>query len=215
MRLSCLLAIALWFSFPAAALSRQDTPGSAKTAGTSSASATSQSAPAQSTPTEPAPSQSGPAESAPPVVIPSENPQAQSPAETTPSPEQKPAESVEKKLTVPRKKRHKRTPAPSGTPGKVVIREGGARAPAEQIAPGITPAEAVRQRQNVEQWLDSTDGQLTQLAQRQLNPQQQETVGQIRNYMKGARGALREGDVRRASTLAEKAHLLSDDLMQH
>jgi len=213
MRLSCLLAIALWFSFPATAFPRQDTAGSAKTAGTSSTSAASQSAPSQSAPAEPAPSQSSPAESVPPVVVPSENPQAQSPAETT-SPEPKPAESVEKKLTVPRKKRHKRTPAPSGTPGKVVIREGGARAPAEQIAPGITPAEAVRQRQNVEQWLDSTDGQLKQLAQRQLNPQQQETVGQIRNYMKGARGALREGDVRRASTLAEKAHLLSDDLVQ-
>lgn len=210
MRLSCLLAIALWFGFPAAAFPRQDTAGSGKTAETSSTPAPSQSAPA-----EPAPSQSSPAESAPPVVVPSENPQAQSSAETTPSPEQKPAESAAKKLTVPRKKRHKRTPAPSGTPQKVVVRQGGAREPAEQIAPGITPAEAVRQRQNVQQWLDSTDGQLKRLAQRKLNQQQEETVGQIRNYMEVARGALREGDVRRASTLAEKAHLLSDDLVKH
>ncbi len=96
-----------------------------------------------------------------------------------------------------------------------MVRQGGAREPAEQIAPGITPAEAVRQRQNVQQWLDSTDGQLKRLAQRKLNQQQEETVGQIRNYMEVARGALREGDVRRASTLAEKAHLLSDDLVKH
>jgi len=96
-----------------------------------------------------------------------------------------------------------------------VVREGGAREPAEQIAPGVTPAEAARQRQNVEQWLDSTDGQLKQLLERKLNPQQDETLGQIRNYMDGARGALREGDVRRASTLAEKAHLLSDDMVKH
>jgi hypothetical protein len=33
--------------------------------------------------------------------------------------------------------------------------------------------------------------------------------------MEGARGALQEGDVRRASTLAEKAHLLADDLLKH
>jgi hypothetical protein len=215
MRLSCLLAIALWFSIPAPAFPRQDSAEPAKTAGSSSTPTPSQSTPSQSAPAEPAPSQSSPAESAPPPVAPSESPQSQTPAEAKPSPEQKPAESVEKKPTVPRKKRHKRTPPSSGTPRKVVVREGGAREPAEQIAPGITPAEAVRQRQNVEQWLDSTDGQLQQLAQRKLNLQQQETVEQIRNYMDGARGALREGDVRRASTLAEKAHLLSDDLVKH
>jgi hypothetical protein len=96
-----------------------------------------------------------------------------------------------------------------------VVREGGAREPAEQIVPGMTPAEAVRQRQNAEQWLNLTDGQLKQLAQRNLNPEQQETVGQIRNYMDGALGALREGDLRRASTLAEKAHLLSEDMVTH
>jgi hypothetical protein len=33
--------------------------------------------------------------------------------------------------------------------------------------------------------------------------------------MEGARGALQEGDERRASTLAEKAHLLADDLLKH
>jgi hypothetical protein len=33
--------------------------------------------------------------------------------------------------------------------------------------------------------------------------------------MDGARSALKEGDVRRASTLAEKAQLLSDDLVKH
>jgi len=40
-------------------------------------------------------------------------------------------------------------------------------------------------------------------------------VGQVRNYMGGARSALQEGDVRRASTLAEKARLLAEDLVRH
>jgi len=209
MRLLSLLATALWLSFGAAALSQQETADSAKTSQNSSTEA-----PSKPTATESSQTQSSPVEPTPAVTVPSEiPPPAQAPAEATPA--QKPAASAEKKQTVARKKHRKRTPAPSGTPRKVVVREGGAREPAEQIAPGVTPAEAARQRQNVEQWLDSTDGQLKQLSERKLNTQQDETLGQIRNYMDGARGALREGDVRRASTLAEKAHLLSDDMVKH
>ena len=107
------------------------------------------------------------------------------------------------------------SPTPDGAPLKIVVREGGAREPAAQIAPGMTPAEATRQRQNAEQLLRSTDDQLKQLAGRTLDARQQETTGQIRNYMDGARSALQEGDVRRASTLAQKAHLLAEDLLKH
>lgn len=96
-----------------------------------------------------------------------------------------------------------------------MVREGGAKAPAEQIVPGMTPAKALREQQESEQWLGSADVQLKQLEERKLSPQQQETMGQIRNYMNGARGALKEGDVSRARTLAEKAYLLSDDLVKH
>ncbi len=113
-------------------------------------------------------------------------------------------------------KRRKRTASsPNSAPRKIVVREGGATEPAEQIVPGMTPQEATRQRKNAEQWLSSTDGQLKQLASRTLGARQQDTVGQIRNYMDGARTALREGDVRRASTLAQKAHLLAEDLVKH
>ena len=70
-------------------------------------------------------------------------------------------------------------------------------------------------RQNAEQRLASTGDQLKQLSGRTLDARQQETVGQIRNYMDGARTALQEGDVRRASTLAQKAHLLAEDLVKH
>ncbi len=107
------------------------------------------------------------------------------------------------------------TTQPSDGPKKIVVREGGAREPAEQIAPDITPAEALRQRQNAEQWLGSADERLKQIAGHPLDAPQRETVGQIRNYMQDARSALKEGDVRRASTLAEKAHLLAEDLISH
>jgi hypothetical protein len=114
------------------------------------------------------------------------------------------------------KKRRKRKAAtPDGAPRKIVVREGGASEPAAQIAPGMTPAEATHQRHNAEQLLGATDDKLKRLVGRPLDAKQQEAVGQIRNYMEGARSALKEGDVRRANTLAQKAHLLSEDLVKH
>ncbi|MGO9401939.1 MAG: hypothetical protein ACLPVW_00555 [Terriglobales bacterium] len=198
MQLACELAIALWLIFPAAGVDArlQDPPSSANSA--------------EQTP-------------APPAV-----PAEQAPAEATPASGGKAAASVAKRRTnagsvstgpasgpTKRPKHSPPAPAPDGTPQRVVVREGGAREPAAQIVPGMAPAEATRQRQNAEQWLASADGQLKQLAGRTLDAAQQETVAQIHNYMQGARSALQDGDVRRANTLAEKAHLLAEDLLKH
>jgi hypothetical protein len=79
----------------------------------------------------------------------------------------------------------------------------------------MTPAEATRQRQNAERLLGSAGDQLKQAATRPLDAQRQETAEQIRNYIDGARSALKEGDVQRANTLAEKAHLLAEDLVKY
>jgi hypothetical protein len=115
----------------------------------------------------------------------------------------------------PARKRRKRTVVLRKDPRKVVVPEGGAREPPAQIAPGLAPEEAARERRDAEQWLTSADGQLKMLSGRTLGAQQEETVGQVRNYMVGARSALKEGDMRRANTLALKAHLLSEDLVKH
>lgn len=79
----------------------------------------------------------------------------------------------------------------------------------------MTPAQALQHRQVTEQLLSSTEGNLQQLAKRNLNQDQQDTIGQIRNYMVGSRSALEDGDLPRARTLAFKAHLLADDLLKH
>jgi hypothetical protein len=185
MRLACGFAIVLWLSCPAAAVDSRQQDAAGS---------------ANSAGQPPAP----------PAV-----PAEQAPAESTPATAKKAPESG----TAKRRKRAASTtaptPAPDGAPRKIVVREGGAREPAAQIAPGMTPAEATRQRQNAEQLLSSTDDQLNRLTGRTLDARQQETAGQIRNYMDGARSALKEGDLRRASTLAEKAHLLADDLVKH
>jgi hypothetical protein len=141
-------------------------------------------------------------------------------AESTPDAGSKAAEGVATKKTdgstsAATKRRKRAAPAQSGGPRKIMVREGGASEPAAQIAPDMTPAEAAHQRQNAERLLGSADDQLKLLAGRTLDARQQETVGQIRNYMGGARSALQEGDLRRANTLAQKAHLLADDLVKH
>jgi hypothetical protein len=196
---------------------------------------------AQKPPAEKPPEKTAPAETAPTETSPAE----QVPAETTPAaPANPPTPDAEKKEpesevkqkmdagsavepsppgTSPSGTQSKRTrkrskrsaAAPNGAPHKIVVREGGATEPAEQIVPGMTPVEAAHQRQNTEQWLASTGDQLKQLAERTLDARQQDTVAQIHNYMDGARTALKEGDVRRASTLAQKAHLLAEDLVKH
>jgi hypothetical protein len=140
-------------------------------------------------------------------VVP-EEPAEKAQAETAPATGQNSPESVAKRKTDAdsasgtTKRRKRAAPVPGDAPRKIVVREGGASEPTAQIVPGLTPAEAIHQRQNAERLLGSTDDQLKQLVGRTLDAQQQETVGQ-------------EGDVRRASTLAEKARLLAEDLVRH
>jgi hypothetical protein len=204
MHLVCRFAIVLGLSFPAVGMpvGRQDPAGSPNPAGQAQAPPTTK----ENAPAEPVPVDTAP-------VAPA-NPQ-------TPAAEEKVPESVAKKKTEAgaasgaKKRRKRKAPTPDDAPHKIVVREGGASEPAAQIAPGMTPAEATRQRHNAEQSLGATDDKLKRLAGRTLDAKQQETVGQIRNYMEGARSALKEGDVRRANTLAQKAHLLSEDLAKH
>jgi hypothetical protein len=198
---------------------QQDPAGSANAAGQAPA--------APATPAEHAPEEKSPAPTEKPQTehVPTE----QVPTDTTPvaptnpqtpaagktAPESVAKEKADAGSASGNRKRRKRAASAGSGPRKIVVREGGASEPAAQIAPGMTPAEATRQRHNAEQLLGATDDKLKRLAGRTLDAKQQETVGQIRNYIDGARSALKEGDVRRANTLAQKAHLLSEDLLRH
>jgi len=213
---------------------QQDPASSAQaTAQAPAAPAPKEDAPAESAPAQKSPEETAPAKTPPPEQVPAETTPAASANPPTPAAEKKaPDDEAKQKMKAApaggtsargpsgtsskgTRKHRKRTPAPNGAPRKIVVREGGATEPAAQIAPGMTLVEATRQRRDAEQWLASTGDQLKQLAERALDARQQETVGQIRNYMEGARSALQEGDVRRANTLALKAHLLAADLVKH
>jgi hypothetical protein len=205
MRLACGLAIALCLTIPAAGVARQqqdpkDPPNPA--------------APAPGPPQRAAEKPASGTSTAPDKGAPGDavgsSPDASTHAADVPS-THKPATNSAGRSP----KRHKRPgPPPADGPKKVVVRQGGASEPAAQISPGLTPAEAVRERQNVERLLGAADDQLQMLSGRPLDEKRQETVVQVRNYLVQARSALKEGDLRRANTLAQKAHLLSDDLVK-
>ena len=142
------------------------------------------------------------------------------PKDEPPAAKQGASDSAEKKAAgAPASQRAKgrrvRKPPQPGEPRRRVVREGGTTEPSAKIVPGMTPEQANRQRQNAESLLTRTEGNLKELAGRTLDTSHQDTVAQIRNYVDGARSALRDGDTQRAHTLALKANLLADDLVKH
>jgi hypothetical protein len=104
--------------------------------------------------------------------------------------------------------------ADENEPRKIVIHQGGTSEPVAQILPGMSPEEANRQRESSEQLLAAAETSLQQLAYRPIDTKKQDTIVQIRQYMDAARAALKDSDPQRAHTLAQKAYLLSDDLVK-
>jgi hypothetical protein len=105
------------------------------------------------------------------------------------------------------------TPA-TGTPPKTVVRNGSAADPTVDLSPAPGPQEASR-AQAYNQLLATTDANLQKISGRQLSPDQEDTVKQIKSYMEQAKGAAKDGDVQRAYNLAVKANLLSAELAAH
>jgi hypothetical protein len=118
----------------------------------------------------------------------------------------------------PRSKRHSKTrqsmlhvETPT-QPGKVVVRNGGARDDTVQLLPGGSQEQNAHGRENADQLVAATEQNLKKLSARQLTSSQQSTLEQIQTYLRQARSAADAGDFSRANTLAYKARLLSDEL---
>ncbi|MFZ0758716.1 MAG: hypothetical protein WAM69_02100 [Candidatus Sulfotelmatobacter sp.] len=99
-------------------------------------------------------------------------------------------------------------------PPKVVVRNGGSDEPTVQLTGGTTAAQALRERSTTEQLAAATEENLKKIADRQLNPSQQEMVSQIKQFMEQSKTAVAAGELQRGHNLAVKAHLLSDELLK-
>jgi hypothetical protein len=111
-------------------------------------------------------------------------------------------------------KRKKAKPAGSG-PRRIIVRDGGTSEPKNQLSPGNGGQQSTAARQTTDQLLASTQANLKTVSNRNLNPNQQATVEQIKMFVEQANSALQEGDLQRGRNLAIKAQLLSDDLVKH
>ncbi|HXX28548.1 MAG TPA: hypothetical protein VEI99_08770 [Terriglobales bacterium] len=100
-----------------------------------------------------------------------------------------------------------------GEPTKTVVRNGGTSDAKVAISPGMSDQQASQKLENTNQLLSSTDANLKQIAPRQLNASQQDTVKQIKSFVDQAKVAASKGDVERAYNLASKANMLSADLV--
>jgi outer membrane biosynthesis protein TonB len=82
------------------------------------------------------------------------------------------------------------------------------------IGPDITSAEAARDRESTTHLLDTTENELKRVDSSNLSSDQQAMLTQIRTYISQSRKAITEGDYERASNLAKKAQVLTDELMK-
>lgn len=133
-----------------------------------------------------------------PPPEPESQPEPQPPVE---QPKQKPKRSrTPKKIVVP-------PPAETTTP------EPAKPAPDASINAPMTNAQAEWQKQQTSNLLGSAENNLSNL-RRGLSDDEQQMVSQIRNYIAQSRKAMTDGDLERAYNLANKANLLSSELVK-
>jgi hypothetical protein len=133
---------------------------------------------------------------------------AVSPSQSAPQPECKPADKGEKTKGSP-------PAAPGSGPHKRVVYNGDTAEPPVAISPGLSPQQASQQSGRTTWLLEKTDDNLKILAVRRLNAAQQDTLSQIKRYVEESKAATKAGDLQRAYTLANKARMLSGDLVKH
>lgn len=95
-------------------------------------------------------------------------------------------------------------------PEKVIVRQGGTAEPSIQLAGGD---QAAQKKDAANRMLGLTEVNLKKISGQQLTSAQQDTVSQIRQFVDQSKTALASGDLERGRTLAWKAHLLSEDLV--
>ena len=80
------------------------------------------------------------------------------------------------------------------------------------IAADLAPQKLTRQKQDTTELLDSTEKDLKGL-NRSLSHDEEAMLTQIKSYIAQSRSATKDGDFERAYNLANKAHLLTDALI--
>jgi hypothetical protein len=98
-------------------------------------------------------------------------------------------------------------------PPRKVVKNGGSEEPSIQLVGG-TNADQASQQRSTEQLTVATDENLKKIAGRQLTPAQQDMVNQVKQFMDQSKAAVAAGNAERGHNLAQKANLLSQELLK-
>ena len=98
-------------------------------------------------------------------------------------------------------------------PPKVIVKQGGITEQGIQLAGGSVGGDATQKKDAANRMLAATEDNLKKIAGRQLSTAEQDSVSQIRQFVDQSKSALAAANLERAQTLAWKAKLLSDDLV--
>jgi len=102
-------------------------------------------------------------------------------------------------------------PAPEPEPSSTA--EDHARPPAPQISPQLSEADKANYQRGTAEDIDVAKGNLNQAKGKRLNAQQADLADKIRSFLDQSSNAAKEGDLARAKNLAQKARLLSVELV--
>jgi type IV secretory pathway VirB10-like protein len=102
-------------------------------------------------------------------------------------------------------------PAPEPEPSSTA--EDRARPPAPQISPQLSEADKANYQRGTAEDIDVAKGNLNQAKGKRLNAQQADLADKIRSFLDQSSNAAKEGDLARAKNLAQKARLLSVELV--
>jgi hypothetical protein len=166
------------------------------------------------------PKEQPPVTAATPAPTPEAKTESQKPEPATQTPEQTESQETTKASPEsPGKKSHHRRgaikkPSPvvkaENTPPEARPEPRSTPAP---ISPSISPTDAQRDQNNTEQLLQTTENTLNSI-KRQLSKEEEAMVAQARSYINQSRQATKDNDPARARTLAQKANLLSNELVR-
>jgi outer membrane biosynthesis protein TonB len=88
-----------------------------------------------------------------------------------------------------------------------------AHPPAPQISPQLSPSDQATYKRKTEDDTTAAEKNLQETSGKQLSAAQLDLVGKIRSFLSQSRDASKDGDWARAQNLAQKARLLSDELI--
>ncbi len=154
---------------------------------------------------------------APPVIVaptPETQPPATAPAETKvgPVPDAPPVTTPAPPTPAPKPAPRRSNPAPS-TPPPENPTPAPPKPPAPQISPQLSPGDQAAYERKTNEDIAAAEKNLKQAYGRELNAAQHDLVEKIESFLGQAREAIRGSDWARASTLAQKAYVLSVELV--